>query len=90
MQFVELLPKYTCTDSTHLTPYVCAPFKIEGKNGNPDTPAFCEDNGDRKPGIIATVNYDDDLSLHNWIEDLKPDLTCSHGFTSPIGILGSM
>lgn len=66
------------------SPYDCAPYaKTENDK---KIPGFCGfDN------ITHTIDYDNPLSLHNWIEDLSPDLTCiKQSFTSPIGLLGSM
>ena len=89
MQFVELVPKYLCSTELTITEanqFKCAPY--EKTEENVLIPGFC----DNATILNHIVNYNDPLSLHNWIEDLKdPDLTCvKNSFTSPIGILGSM
>lgn len=85
MQFLELMPKFECADNEGFAnAFKCYPFP---KKDEPNVPAFCNND------LIAyhRVDYTDVLSLHNWIVDLKPDLTCvEQGFTSPIGLLGSM
>ncbi len=44
-----------------------------------------------KDNIYHRIDFSNPLSIHNWIVDLKPDLTCiEQGFTSPIGLMGSM
>lgn len=81
MQFVELVPKYHCWTVAEPTKQIdCAPFP------KGDVVGFCNN-----PDILRRkIDWDNDLSLHNWIDYLKPDLTCEQGFTSAIGILGSM
>jgi len=68
MQFLELLPKYKCSYSFPITKensFDCFPFD---KN---ETLAFCKNDK-----LYHEVDYTNPLSIHNWIEDLKPDLTC--------------
>jgi MFS family permease len=83
MQFLELVPTYLCADNElFANEYTCTPLDTEG-----GVKGWCNNP------LIAfhRVDYTDILSLHNWIVDLKPDLACmDRGFTSPIGILGSM
>lgn len=88
MQFLELMPKYMCTRTPdgfidNKDVFECIPFaKADSK-----LPPFCNDT----TILEHRINYTNPLSLHNWIVDLKPDLTCiEQGFTSPIGLLGSM
>lgn len=72
MQFLELLPKYKCTyknGDKDQKPFDCYPFP---KNDDP-TISFC----DKPDLLLADVDYTNDLSLHNWIEDLKPDMKCN-------------
>lgn len=63
MQFVELLPKYKCTDPINVKPYNCAPYPKEELGEK--IPGFC-DNKD----IKWEIDYHNPLSLHNWIQDL--------------------
>ena len=85
MQFVELLPKYKCFEVGHTEgpPIDCAPYFKKDDS----TPGFCGNASI----LNYTIDYSNPLSLHNWIVDLKPDLTCEkQSFTSPIALLGSM
>ena len=66
--FLELDPKYICTDPTTNQEYFCT------RND------FCG-----RPEISYRVDWSDDTSLHNWVEDL--DLTCTpHVY---IGLVGA-
>ena len=67
---MELFPEYTCT-----------------KDGLIENTYTCEpsdfcDN----PNVTATVNWDADKSLHNWVEQI--DLTCVS--SEKIGYIGSI
>jgi MFS family permease len=83
MQFLELMPQYKCANNPKFVgEYDCMPLPKKGKT----LATFCG-----KDNIYHRIDYSNPLSIHNWIVDLKPDLTCiEQGFTSPIGLMGSM
>ena len=71
LPYMELYPEYMCTDSENPE---LDPYVCEPKD-------FCE-----KDNITATVNWDANTSLHNWVEPL--DLTCKS--KEAIGFIGSI
>lgn len=87
MQFVEYAPKYLCSNDKDFTnPFVCV--ADASKSNNLTIPNWCNYERENKT-IYHKVNYNDELSLKNWIEDLN--LQCSRqGFTGPIALLGSL
>ena len=54
-------PEYLCTSPGSTEQYECYPY---------DEPAFCDN-----PDVTYEVNYDSNVSLHNWIQTL--DLNCT-------------
>ncbi len=66
--FLELNPKYICTDSDTGRQFDCT------------RDDFCHSTT-----VSHRVDWSDDTSLHNWVEDLN--LTCTPGFE--IGLIGA-
>jgi len=87
MQFVEYTPKYLCSNNTDFSdPYVCV--ADASKSSNASIPNWCSLERENIY-VLHKVDYRDELSLKNWIEDLS--LQCSRqGFTGPIALLGSL
>ena len=71
---MELFPKYTCSTVDYADKAATNEYDCEPKD-------FCD-----KPNVIATVDWSDKTSLHNWVEQL--DLTCTSD--SAIGFIGSV
>ena len=73
MQFVEYTPKYLCSDSKDFSkPYVCV--VDASKSNNKTIPNWCALERENIT-VYHKVDYSDQLSLKNWIEDLN--LQCS-------------
>ena len=89
MQFVELAPTWQCSyDPNFAVVFVCTSDanKISKDDKNPPL-NFCHQPPEVK--IWHRRDTSNDLSLHNWIEDL--DLACSkQGPMGPIALLGSL
>lgn len=87
MQFVEYTPKYLCSNNKDFSdPFVCV--ADASKSNNASIPNWCSLERENIT-VYHKVNFTDELSLKNWIEDLS--LQCSRqGFTGPIALLGSL
>ncbi len=80
LSFLEKLPHYLCSYDDGLTYKTCEPAT-----------SFCED-----PTIKHKIDWDDRISLHNWVERL--DLACKFYYVywfqgtskAKIGLLGSI
>lgn len=74
LQFLELQPKYICSDDPYFTfEYKCAPYAVK------DLPGFCQTS------LFYKVDWSQEYSLKNWFEEL--DLSCTP--KTRIGLIGS-